>query len=126
TYAFEKLDREPIFAAQRGNVILSGMNAPGNAGTSRPTWGFDTALMDGGYNDYYWLGADGQLVYGSDTAALENTCRTMGGNSFPMYGSSEDDAPYTCGNAHYYDGDTISTQLDKISGYVSGHYRFTD
>ena len=126
TYAFEKLDREPIFAAQRSNVILSGMNAPGNAGTDRPTWGFDTGLMDGGYNDYYWLGEDGQLVYGGDTAALENTCRSMGPNYFPMYWSSTAAAPGTCGLATYYDGDTIANKLDKLSGYVSANYRFSD
>ncbi|MFT3761199.1 MAG: TonB-dependent receptor [Pseudoxanthomonas sp.] len=126
TYSFEQLNRKPIYAWQRGNVIRSGMNAPGNAGTDRPTWGFDTALMDGDYNDYYWLGADGQLVYGSDAAALLNTCRSMGPNYFPMYGSSGDDEPYTCGNANYYDGDTLANKYDKTSGYISGNYRFTD
>ncbi|MFT3755627.1 MAG: TonB-dependent receptor [Pseudoxanthomonas sp.] len=126
TYSFEQLNRSPIYAWQRGNVIRSGMNAPGNAGTDHPSWGFDTALMDGGYNDYYWLGEDGQLVYGTDTAALVNTCRSLGPNYFPMYWSSSDDEPSTCGLATYYDGDTLSNKYNKTSGYVSGYYRLTD
>lgn len=126
TYAFEQLNRKPIFAGQRSNIILSGMNAPGNAGTDRPTWGLDMALMDGGYNDYYWMNQDGELVYGSDTAALENSCRSMGPNYFPMYWSSSDAAPGTCGNANYYDGDTLSNKYGKTSAYIAGNYRFGD
>ena len=126
TYAFEQLNREPIFAGQRGNIIRSGMNAPGNAGTKHPTWGLDMALMDGGYNDYYWMNQDGNLVYGNDPAALAHSCRSMGSNYFPMYASSDDEEPYTCGNANYYDGDTIANKYNKTSGYVSGNYRFSD
>ncbi len=126
TYAFEQLNRKPIFAGQRGNVIRSGMNAPGNAGTDHPTWGLDTALMDADYNDYYWLGADGGLVYGANTAALENSCRSMGRNYFPMYWDSSDAEPSVCGNANYYDGDTLANKYAKTSAYVSGNYRFTD
>lgn len=96
TYAFEQLYRKPIFAGQRPDVILSGMNAPGNAGTDRPTWGLDMALMDGGYNDYYWMNGNGELVYGSDDAALEHSCRSMGANYFPMYWSASDTSPGTC------------------------------
>ena len=126
TYAFEQLNRKPIFAGQRGNVILSGKNAPGNAGTDHPTWGLDSALMDGSYDDYYWMNPDGSLVYGNDTAALENTCRSMGKNYFPMYWSADDDEPGACGNANYYDGDTLANAYDKTSAYVSGNYRFSD
>ncbi len=123
TYAFEQLYRKPIFAGQRPDVILSGMNAPGNAGTDRPTWGLDMALMDGGYNDYYWMNGNGELVYGSDDAALEHSCRSMGANYFPMYWSASDTSPGTCGNANYYDGDTLANKYDKTSAYVSGNYR---
>ena len=132
TYAFEQLNREPIFSWQRGNIIRTGMNAPGNAGTSRPTFGLDTALMDAGYNDYYWLGQDGRLLYAGDvdpataTAALEQTCRTLGRNYFPMYGSASAARPYACGNANYYDGDTLANKHDKTSAYVSGNFRFSD
>ncbi|WP_158499989.1 TonB-dependent receptor plug domain-containing protein [Stenotrophomonas pictorum] len=132
TYAFEQLNREPVFSWQRGNIIRTGMNAPGNAGTDRPTFGLDSALMDGGYNDYYWLDSSGQLVYAGDldpaaaAAALEHTCRNMGNNYFPMYGSSSSTLPYSCGNANYYDGDTLANKYNKTSAYVSGHYRFSD
>lgn len=132
TYAFEQLNRQPIFSSQRENIILAGMRAPGNAGTDRPTHGLDTALMDGGYGDYYWMNQAGELVYAGDvdadtaTAALLNTCRFMGGNYFPMYWSSSSTRPGTCGNANYYDGDTLSNRYNKTSGYVAGNYRFTD
>ena len=132
TYAFEQLNRQPIFASQRENIILTGMRAPGNAGTDHPTHGLDVGLMDGDYNDYYWLDQSGNLVYASDvdadtaTAALLNTCKIMGGNYFPMYWSSTDTSPGTCGNANYYDGDTLSNRYNKTSGYVAGNYRFTD
>jgi len=132
TYAFEQLNREPIFSWQRGNIIRTGMNAPGNAGTNPPTFGLDSALMDAGYNDYYWLGQDGRLLYAGDVdadsaaAALERTCRTMGRNYFPMYGSSSAERPYACGNANYYDGDTLANKYDKTSAYVSGSFRFND
>lgn len=108
------------------------MNAPGNAGSDRPTFGLDSALMDGGYNDYYWLDSSGQLVYAGDldpasaSAALEHTCRNMGKNYFPMYGSSNSAFPYSCGNANYYDGDTLANKYNKTSAYVSGNYRFSD
>ncbi len=132
TYSIEKLNRDPIFAAQRGNVILSGMRAPGNAGTDRPTWGLDMGLMDGDYNDYYWMAPNGELVYASDVdpatarAALENSCRTSDPLFFPMYWSSSDANPGTCGNAAYYDQDTIANRQDKLSAYVAGTYRLTD
>lgn len=132
TYAFEQLNRQPIFAEDRGNIIRSGMNAPGNAGTDRPTWGLDTALMDGDYNDYYWLGSDGRLLYAGDAdpaaanAALRYSCQSLGQRYFPMYGSSSDGAPNACGNANYYDGDTVANRLNKTSGYLAGSYRFTD
>jgi len=132
TYAFEQLNREPIFSWQRGNIIRTGMNAPGNAGTDKPTFGLDSALMDANYSDYYWLGDNGQLVYGGDmdaasaAAALARTCRAMGRNYFPMYGSSSSAYPYSCGNANYYDDDTLSNKYNKTSAYVSGNFRFSD
>ena len=132
TYAFEQLNREPIFAGQRGNVILGGMDAPGNAGSSRPTWGFDMSLMDGGYADYYWMNANGELVYAGDVdadtalAAMAFSCHNADPQYFLMYWSSSNAVPDACGNANYYDGDTLSNKYDKTSGYVSGSYRFTD
>ncbi len=132
TYAFEQLNREPIRYGQRSHVILSGMNAPGNAGTNRPTWGLDTALMDGGYNGYYWMDRDGQLVYTGDVdpltaaEALEYSCRNADPNYFPMYWSADDQLPSACGNATYYDGDTLANKYNKTSAYLAGRYRFSD
>ncbi|WP_250061428.1 TonB-dependent receptor plug domain-containing protein [Stenotrophomonas mori] len=132
TYAFEQLNRNPIFSWQRGNIIRTGMNAPGNAGSDRPTFGLDSALMDGSYNGNYWLDSSGRLIHTDNVdaataaAALAHTCRTMGSNYFPMYGSSSDALPSSCGNANYYDGDTLANKYNKTSAYVSGSFRFSD
>lgn len=129
TYAFEQLNRKPIRSAQRSNVILTGMNAPGNAGSTRPTYGLDSALYDYSVDDYLWLNSSGSLVAGSDDtdgSALAYSCRSLGPSYFPMYGSSSDTSPYTCGNANYYDGDILSNKYNKTSAYVSGSYQFTD
>lgn len=133
TYAFEQLNRKPIYSEQRKNIIRTGMKAPGNVeDPSHPTWGLDSSLMDAGYEGNYWMGQDGKLVYTGDVdsatadAALRNSCRSMGPRNFPMYWSSTDVSPSTCGNANYYDGDTLANKYDKTSAYVSGHYKFTD
>lgn len=132
TYAFEQLNRKPILYGKRGNVIPSGMNAPGNAGTDHPTWGLDSALMDADYEGNYWMDRDGQLVYTGDVdpltaaAALEYSCRRADPNYFPMYWSQDDDLPEACGNATYFDGDTAANRYAKTSAYLAGRYRFTD
>lgn len=132
TYAFEQLNREPILSGQRSHIIRTGMDAPGNAGTNRPTFGLDTALMDGGYNGNYWMSPNGGLVYTGDVdpltaaAALEYSCRNADPQYFPMYWSADDALPGACGNANYYDGDTLANKYNKTSAYVSGHYWFSE
>lgn len=132
TYAFEQLNRKPIFSGQRGNIIRTGMNAPGNAGTDHPTFGLDSALMDAGYNGNYWMNQSGALVYTGDvdpqtaTAALEFSCRNADPQYFPMYWSADDALPGACGNANYYDGDTLANKYNKTSVYVAGQFQFTD
>ncbi|GGD48353.1 TonB-dependent receptor plug domain-containing protein [Pseudoxanthomonas indica] len=132
TYAFEQLNREPILSGQRGNIIRTGMNAPGNVGTNKPTFGLDTALMDGGYNANYWMNQAGQLIYAADTDpdtaadALAYSCYNADPQYFPMYWSADDDLPAACGNANYYDGDTLANKYNKTSGYVAARYWFND
>ncbi len=133
TYAFEQLNREPIFSAQRDNIIRTGMKAPGNVeNPDRPTWGLDSALTDGDYNGYYWMNQSGELVYTGDTGtsnadgALEYSCRNADPEYFPLYWSADDALPSACGNASYYDGDTLANKQNKTSAYVAGNYRFTD
>ena len=133
TYAFEQFNRNPIFSAQRENIIRTGMKAPGNVeNPSRPTFGLDSALMDGDYNGNYWMNQSGELVYTGDTGtsnadgALEFSCRNADSQYFPMYWSASDALPSACGNANYYDGDTLANKQNKTSFYLAGNYRFTD
>lgn len=133
TYAFEQLNREPIRAGQRTNVIPSGWNSPGNKDPGHPTYAQVTSSYLYGYNldtdadEEYWLGSNGQLIGSAedtDAAALRNTCALAG--AVPIYPSAAAKLPTYCGSMNYYDGNILSNQYKKTSGYVSGNYKLTD
>ncbi|MFT3761590.1 MAG: TonB-dependent receptor [Pseudoxanthomonas sp.] len=141
TYAFEQLNREPIYAWQRYDKgVGDPMKAPQqstdpNHLTYTPTRGLAFYLYDtpGGYMHYNtWMNPDGTLATASADSpdaggALQYTCANAAPVYVPYYPFAADgDTPSSCGAMNYYDWATISNKYNKTSAYVTGSYRFTD
>ncbi len=143
TYAFEQLNREPVYAWQRNDRGIGDMRtAPlQSKDPNRLTWapadGLTLWFYDtpGGYMHYNsWLDRAGNLVtasLGSPDAggALQYSCANASPKYTPYYpydDPADGNTPTACGNMHYYDWATLSNKYNKTSAYVSGNYRFTD
>lgn len=143
TYAFEQLNRKPMYAWQRFDKGIGDMmhapqqSADPNRLTYAPVdgltlWFYDTP---GDYMHYNtWLNQSGELVTATPDSpdaggALQYACAQAGPTYTPYYpydDPADGDAPTACGNMHYYDWATMSNKYNKTSGYVAGNFRFTD
>ena len=141
TYAFEQLNRKPIYAWQRHDEgIGDPMQAPQqskdpNHLTYTPTRGLAFYLYDtpGGYMHYNtWMNPDGTLTTASPASpdaggALQYTCANAGSVYVPYYPFAADgNTPSSCGAMNYYDWATIANKYNKTSAYVAGNYHFND
>lgn len=146
TYAFEQLNRKPIYAWQRFDKGIGDMrhsplqSTDPNHLTYAPADGltlwFYPAPFD--YTDYMhynsWLAADGTLVTATPDSpdaggALQYACAQASPNYtpyFPYEDPADGDSPTACGNMHYYDWATMSNKYNKTSAYLAGSFRFTD
>ncbi len=141
TYAFEQLNREPVYAWQRYDKGLGDpRHAPQQSSdldhpTYTPTRGLALYLYStpGGYMHYNtWMNQAGQLVTASPASpdaggALQYSCGNASSVYLPYYPYAADgNTPSSCAAMNYYDWATLSNKYNKASAYVAGTYRFTD
>ncbi|MCD7097752.1 TonB-dependent receptor [Stenotrophomonas sp. MMGLT7] len=121
TYAFERLDREPIVATQR-DFMDSYYDHPDNrADPSSPNASISGVYLRQG-STYLWPSAGG-LSTSAD--ALAEACAATNPGFTPYKTSDSLAAPNRCGAFGYYEGRSVQNGYGKTSAYLSGTFDFT-
>ncbi|MEN5116905.1 TonB-dependent receptor [Luteimonas sp. TWI662] len=121
TYAFERLDREEIVAAQRDLTYLAHPQYRTNP--ERPTASISGVYFLAGSN-YLWRGDDGVLSPGYD--AMVQACAATNPSFVPFHSATSAPLPNRCGALDYYNARSIQNAYGKTSAYLSGSVDFSE
>ncbi|MEE7546717.1 TonB-dependent receptor, partial [Xanthomonas sp. Kuri4-1] len=122
TYAFERLDREPIVARQR-DFMDSYYDHPANrADPSSPNASISGVYLRRG-NTYLWPGDAG---LSTSAGALAQACAATNPEFVPYRTRDDLAAPDRCGAFGYYAGRSVQNGYGKTSAYVSGTFDVSD
>ncbi|KLJ01464.1 TonB-dependent receptor [Luteimonas sp. FCS-9] len=121
TYAFERLDREEIVAAQRDLTYLA--HPQYRTEPERPTASISGVYFLAGSN-YLWRGDDGVLLPGYD--AMLQACAATNPDFVPFHSATSAPVPNRCGALDYYNARSIQNAYGKTSAYLSGSFDFSE
>ena len=121
TYAFERLDREEIVAAQRDLTYLA--HPQYRTGPERPTASISGVYFRAGQN-YLWRDEAGGLSSSYD--AMLDACTATNPDFVPFHSAASAAVPNRCGALDYYNARSIQNAYGKTSAYLSGSFDVSD